>query len=97
MIDSVVSAAQLAITASQDGGVAWLLAIGPAGAAGLYWMLFRFYRNTDKSHSYERETRVTADPVTGDETKVDEIKGTKEDEIEGRNESQFRQRVQRVP
>lgn len=96
MIDFVVSATLAAITASNDSGVAWLLAIGPASAVGLYWMLFRFYRNTDKSHSYERETRVTADPVTGDEAKVDEIKGTKEDEIAGRNDQQFRQRVERV-
>lgn len=95
MIATIDIAAQFTITASQDG-VAWLLAIGPAGAVGLYWMLFRFYRNTDKSHSYERETLIEAEPVTGDETKVGEIKGTEASEVSGRNDMQFRQRVERV-
>ncbi len=85
----------LGVLASSDG-VAWLLAVGPVSGVGLYWMLFRFYRNTDKSHSYERETLVDAEPVTGDDAKVDEIKGTKNAEIDGRNDQQFRQRVERV-
>jgi hypothetical protein len=89
--------AELVITASEsDGGILALLAIGPAGALGLYWMLFRYYRNTDKSHSYERETLVNAGQVTGDDTKVSEIHGTQEPEIRGRNESSYRQRVERV-
>jgi hypothetical protein len=93
----MIGLAQFVIAESQDGGSLWLLAIGPAGGAGLYWLLYRFYRNTDKSHSYERETHITAGPVTGDDTKVDEIKGTKKTAISGRNEQQFRKRVQRVP
>ena len=47
---------------SDDGGLALLL-LGPAGGAGLYWMLYRYYRNTDKSHAFERETEVKAKPV----------------------------------
>ena len=81
---------------SDSGGIAWLLAIGPAGGAGLYWMLFRYYRNTDKSHGYERETRVTAEPVSGEDVKIGENNGTQESEIDGRNEREFRRRVQRV-
>lgn len=91
------SLAQMLIIASQDGDALWLLAIGPAGGVGLYWMLYRFYRNTDKSHSFEHETHVTADPVTGGDTKVGEVKGTKDPTIDGRNEREFRRRVQRVP
>ena len=49
---------------SDDSGL-WLLALGPAGAAGLYWTLYRYYRNTDKSHDFEHETAVVAKPVTG--------------------------------
>ena len=49
---------------SDDGGLALLL-LGPAGGAGLYWMLYRYYRNTDKSHAFERETEIKAQPVTG--------------------------------
>jgi hypothetical protein len=80
---------------SDDGGL-WLLAMGPAGATGLYWFLYRYYRNTDKSHAFEHETAVEAKPVTGSEHKVDEVKGTKETRIRGDNVSAYRKRVQRI-
>ena len=82
---------------SDDGGLALLL-LGPAGGAGLYWALYRYYRNTDKSHAFERETTVDAKPVTGAEgdRKVDEIKGTRETRIDGDNVAAYRARVERV-
>jgi hypothetical protein len=82
---------------SEDGEV-WLLLAGPAGAIGLYWFLYRHYRNTDKSHAFERETAVVAKPVTGSDAdrKVDEVKGTQETRIRGDNLGTYRQRVQRV-
>lgn len=79
---------------SDDGGL-WLLALGPAGATGLYWALYRYYRNTDKSHAFERETKVDAKPVTGTDTKVDEVIGTRETRIRGDNVTAYRKRVQR--
>ena len=81
-----------------NDGVLFLLALGPASAAGLYWMLYRYYRNTDKSHAFERETVVDAKPVTGsqDDRKVDEIKGTRESRIQGDNLREYRKRVQRM-
>ena len=39
-----------------------LLLLGPAGGIGLYWALYRYYRNTDKSHAFERETKVHYEP-----------------------------------
>jgi hypothetical protein len=80
---------------SDDGGL-WLLALGPAGATALYWALYRYYRNTDKSHAFERETKVEAKPVTGSDAKIGEIKGTRETRIRGDNVRAYRQRVQRV-
>lgn len=80
---------------SDDGGLALLL-LGPAGGAGLYWMLYRYYRNTDKSHAFERETKVDAKPVTGSDRKVDEVKGTRETRIRGDNVSAYRDRVERM-
>ncbi len=82
---------------SDDGGL-WLLAAGPAGGAALYWALYRFYRNTDKSHGFERETKVDAKPVTGSESdrKIDENNGTQQTRIEGDNVSAYRARVQRI-
>ena len=73
-----------------------LLAMGPASAAGLYWMLYRYYRNTDKSHAFERETDVVAQPVTGSDRKIDEIRGTQRSGIDGDNVHAYRQRVQRI-
>jgi hypothetical protein len=80
---------------SDDGGL-WLLLSGPAGATALYWALYRYYRNTDKSHAFERETKVDAKPVTGSDHKIDEVKGTQRTRIEGDNVGAYRQRVQRV-
>ena len=80
---------------SEDSGL-WLLAAGPAGAAALYWALYRYYRNTDKSHAFERETKVEAKPVTGSDAKVDEIKGTRASRISGENGRAYRSRVERV-
>ena len=79
---------------SDDGSLALLL-LGPAGATGLYWGLYRYYRNTDKSHAFERESIVEAKPVTGADEKVDEVKGTQESRIRGDNVHAYRQRVQR--
>lgn len=80
---------------SEDGGL-WLLAIGPAGGAALYWAIYRYYRNTDKSHAFERETAVEAKPVTGSENKVDEVKGTQATRIPGDNAKAYRDRVKRI-
>ena len=79
---------------SDDGSLALLL-LGPAGATGLYSALYRHYRNTDKSHAFERETLVDAKPVTGSDRKIDEIKGTQETRIRGDNVHDYRTRVRR--
>ena len=80
-----------------DGGVLMLLGLGPAGAAGLYWALYRYYRNTDKSNAYERETKVDAKPVTGAEQMIGTNNGTRDRRISGDNVGEYRQRVQRIP
>lgn len=80
---------------SDDNGL-WLLALGPAGATALYWALYRYYRNTDKSHDFEHETKIEAKPVTGSDRRVDEVIGTRETRIRGDNVRAYRQRVQRV-
>lgn len=85
------------LVASSNSSPGWLLIIGPAGGGGLYFGLWRYYRNTDKSHSFERETRIQSKPITGTDHKVDEVKGTKKTHIDGDNKTNHRQRVQRVP
>lgn len=80
---------------SDDSGL-WLLAVGPAGAAGLYWALYRYYRNTDKSHAFEHETAVEAQPVTGSDDKIGENNGTQSTSIAGNNVGAYRTRVERI-
>ena len=79
---------------SDDSGL-WLLLAGPASATGLYWALYRHYRNTDKSHAFEHETAVEAKPVTGSDQKVSEVKGTQATRIPGDNVRAYRTRVKR--
>jgi hypothetical protein len=73
----------------------FLLALGPASAAGFYWLIYRHYRNTDKSHAYERETAVDVLSLTGekDDHRVDTVRGTRDKRIDGDNVANHRQRV----
>lgn len=84
------------LLAANDSGPIWLLLLGPAAGGGFYYGWWRFYRNTDKSHAFERETRVQAKPVTGQDEKVDEVRGTRRSSIDGANHGNHRERVQRV-
>ena len=77
---------------SDDNSLALLL-LGPASSVSLYWALYRYYRNTDKSHAFERETTVDAKPVTGSDEKVGTNNGTRERRIKGDNVREYRQRV----
>ena len=76
--------------------ILFLLALGPASAIGFYWAMQRHYRNTDKSHAFERETAVDVLALTGAESdvKIDEVRGTRSPRIQGDNVNQHRQRVQ---
>ena len=81
---------------SGDSNPVWLLAAGPAGGAATYWAFYRYYRNTDKSHQFERDTIIEAQPVQGGEEKVGHISKTRDSDIDGGNSDKYRQRVQRV-
>ena len=80
---------------NDDGGL-WLLLMGPAGASLLYWALYRYYRNTDKSHAVEQEIAVKAQPVTGSDEKVNQVKGTQNARISDDNSRAYRKRVKRM-
>ena len=86
----------LVMAASGDDAPLWLLAAGPAGAVATYWALYRYYRNTDKSHAYERDTLIEAQPVQGGEEKIDHISKTRDSDIDGDNSAKHRVRVERL-
>ena len=73
-----------------------ILLLGPAGATGLYWFLYRYYRNTDKSHAFEHETTVVARPVTGSDEQIGENNGTRATRISGDHVRDYRRRVERI-
>lgn len=91
----IAEVAQVVVMAS-DSVPAWILAAGPAGGAATYWVLHRYYRNTDKSHAYERDTLIAAQPVQGNQEKVDHISRTRDSDIDGDNSGRHRERVQRL-
>lgn len=88
--------ALVTVLASGDGAPLWILAAGPAGALGTYWAIYRYYRNTDKSHAFERDTLIDAQPVQGHEEKVDHISRTRDSDIDGDNSAKYRERVRRL-
>lgn len=95
MIAHLIEAFILLETLIDDETSLWLLLLGPAGAGGVYWGLYQYYRNTGKSHSFERETAIEAKPITGTDQKVNEVRGTRESSISGNNVHSHRQRVHR--
>jgi len=56
----------------------------------------RHYRNTDKSHAFERETKVDAKPITGTDRKTGDVKGVGNSRIAGDNVRAYRDRVRRT-
>jgi hypothetical protein len=88
---------EIVMAGSGDSAPLWLLAAGPAGAAATYWSLYRYYRNNDKSHAFERDTLIEAQPVQGGKERVDHISKTRDSDIDGDNAAQHRQRVERLP
>ena len=94
-VELILAVAGLLPLASDDSPV-WLLAAGPVGGAGTYWLIYRYYRNTDKSHAFEHETDVRSKPVQGGENKIDHISRTRDSDIDGDNAKRYRQRVQRI-
>ena len=93
MIAAVVALATIA--SSSGDSPTWLLAAGPASGVALYFFGYRYYRNAQRSHSFERETRITARPITGTEAKIGENNGTRNSSVEGDNHSDHRRRVRR--
>jgi len=96
MTIDLINAVVPALVQASDDGLLLLLAAGPASGAATYWAIYRYYRNTDKSHAFERDTIIEAQPVQGREEKVGHISKTRDSDIDGDNSRSHRQRVQRI-
>lgn len=95
MLAEISSALALAASSSDGDGSWWLLLSGPVVGVTVYSGIWRHYRNTDKSHDYEQETRIVAQSVTGQDRKVGENKGTTNDTVQNMNSDSHRKRVSR--
>jgi hypothetical protein len=99
IIAALVSAAPAVVQAASSSGdeaPLWILAAGPAGAVATYWTIYRYYRNTDKSHAFERDTIINSQPVQGGEERINHISKTRDSDIDGDNSEKHRERVQRI-
>lgn len=95
MIDIVLS--MVSASSGGDGGELAFLLAGPVTGGALYAAIYRYYRNQDKTHRFEQETLIERKgEITGDDRKVNEIKGTRESGIRGNNKGNHRQRVARI-
>lgn len=92
---AAASAVLASVSSSSSSTPLFLLAAGPAAAGGVYWLIYRFYRNTDKTHQFESETRVDAQPVRGSDHRIRTIRATTESSISGANAKRHRARVTR--
>lgn len=73
-----------------------LLAAGPVAGVLTYLSIYRYYRNTDKRHHFETETRVRSSGLRVIDNRVDAIRRTHRRYTEGRNDGDHLERVQRV-
>ena len=86
---------EIVMATSGDSAPLWLLAAGPAGAAATYWSLYRYYRNNDKSHAFERDTLIEAQPVQCGKERINHIRKTRDSDIDGDNSAKHRERIER--
>lgn len=99
----IADLAQVILIASSDSGDSGsgqlaLLLSGPAAGAAFFWGVFRYYRNTDKSHDFEHETAIApTSEITGSDTKIDHVQGVRNSSISGDNVGSYRTRVHRLP
>jgi hypothetical protein len=84
-------------TSDSGSGSGLLLFAGPIAGTALYAAIYRYYRNADKTHAFERETLIALkDQITGEEQKVDEVRGTRDRRVRGDNSNDFRARVAKL-
>ncbi|WP_375389688.1 hypothetical protein [uncultured Amnibacterium sp.] len=99
MIDLLIQALPVLQSSDSGGGsgeLALLLA-GPVSGTALYAAVHRYYRNADKRHGFETETAIALKTdISGQDEKVDEVKGTRESRIRDDNSRDFRRRVAKL-
>lgn len=86
----------LADSDSGAGALAIPFLAGPAVFAAVYGGIYRYYRNTDKRHSFEKETEVAVGNLRSGDRKVGVNNRQKSRRMGGRNSTDHLERVQRI-
>lgn len=77
-------------------GLAFPFVLGPVVFAAVYGGIYRYYRNTDKRHRFEKETQV----AVGNLKSLDRKRGTnnrqKSRTMSGANQDDHLERVRRI-
>ena len=88
----------LAGNSSGDGaaGVLFPFLAGPAVFIAVYLGIYRFYRNTDKRHEFERRTEVSVGNLRSADRRVGSNNRQRSRRMNGSNEDDHLVRVQRI-
>lgn len=86
----------LAGSDSGAAGIAFPFIAGPAVFAAVYGGIFRYYRNTDKRHRFERETEVAVGNLRQADRRIGTHNRQKSRSLDGRNDTDPLQRVRRL-
>ncbi|WP_083713758.1 hypothetical protein [Brachybacterium sp. P6-10-X1] len=91
-------ATPMLLAESGDGaiGIAFPFIAGPAVFAAVYGGIYRYYRNTDKRHHFERETDVAVGNLRTGDRKVGTNNRQKSRTMAGENSTDHLQRVRRI-
>ena len=86
----------LADSDSGAAGIAFPFLAGPAVFAAVYGGIYRYYRNTDKRHHFEKETEVAVGNLQQDERKVRSKTRLKNRHMSDSNVTDHLKRVRRI-
>jgi hypothetical protein len=86
----------LADSDSGAAGIAFPFIAGPAVFAAVYGGIYRYYRNTDKRHHFEKETEVAVGNLRSSDRKVGTNNRQKSRSMSGRNSTDHLKRVRRI-
>lgn len=72
------------------------LALPVLAFTGVYFGIFRYYRNTDKNFKFEQETSIQTKNMMSSDYIVGSRNGTSDKYIDNRNSHDHRKRVMRI-
>lgn len=90
--------AAMLLADSGDGaaGIAFPFLLGPAVFLGTYIGIYRYYRNRDKRHEFEKKTDVAVGNLRTDDRRVGSNNRQKSRTMSGANSHDHLERVRRI-